>query len=90
MNYMKYYGIYKKLPLINFISTVVIALVWGIVDAFEYITDIGELEVGAVFIWTLIGAVVGAIVMFFTAVVMSATIVRTDATIEIESKLKNS
>ncbi len=90
MNYEKMYAIYKKLPLINFISTCVLSLIWGIIDACEWITEIGYgLEEGAVFIWVLIGAVVGGIVMFFTCVSISPVILRTDATLEINNKIKN-
>ena len=90
MNYAKMYSIYKKLPLINFITTCALSLVWGIIDALEYITEIGgELEVGGVFIWLLIGAALGGIVMFFTCVAISPVILRTDATLEINNKINN-
>ena len=83
------YAIYKKLPLINFIATCVLSLAWGIIDAYEWITGIGELEFGGVVIWLLIGAALGGIVMFFTCVGISPVILRTDATLEINKKINN-
>ena len=89
MNYKKMYEFYKKLPLINFIATCVLSLAWGIIDAFVWITGIGELEFGAVVIWLLIGAALGGIVMFFTSVGISPVILRTDAALEINNKINN-
>ena len=90
MNYEKMYAIYKKLPLINFIATCVLSLVLGIIDACVWITGIGyNLGFGAVFIWLLVGAVLGGIVMFFTCVRISPVIIRTDAALEINNKINN-
>ena len=89
MNYKKMYEIYKKLPLINFITTCVLSLAWGIIDYCEFITAISDLDFGAIFIWLLIGAAFGGIVMFFTCVAISPTILRTDATLEINNKINN-
>ncbi len=89
LDYTGFYGIYKKLPFINFIATMVLSLVWGIIDWCEWITEIGELEFGGLIIWLLIGAVVGLINTFFTCIYTSPTIVRTDATVAILDTIKN-
>ncbi|MBR2650776.1 MAG: hypothetical protein IKD45_03875 [Clostridia bacterium] len=88
-SYRKLYEIFKKMPLINFISTMLLAFVWAIFDAVAEITELGDLGVGAVFIWLIIGGVAAAIVSFFTALCISATVVRTDATLEILASVKN-
>ena len=89
LDYTWFYGLYKKLPFINFIATMVISLIWGIIDWCEWITGIGELDFGGLVIWLLIGAVVGLINMFFTSIYISPAIVRTDVTVDILNSVKN-
>ena len=89
MNYKEMYEIYKKLPLINFIATCALSLVWGIIDACDWFTGIGEIGFGGVIIWLLIGAALGGIVMFFTCVGISPVVLRTDTTLEINNKINN-
>ena len=89
-NYQNMYEIYKKFPLINAISIMILTLVWSIVDYNECITGISDLGFGCFVIWLLIGAVVAGIVAFITMVSISATIVRTDAILQIEENVKKS
>ena len=90
-SYQNMYEIYKKFPLINAILIMILTLVWAIVDYSECITSISDLTfVGCFVIWLLIGAVVAGIVAFITMVSISATIVRTDAILQIEESIKKS
>ena len=87
IDYKKAYNIYKKMPLISFVSTVVLALAWGILDAVEFITGIGELEFGAVVVWLLIGAVFAFIPAFLTSIIISPTVLRTDAALAVQNSI---
>ena len=91
-NYQKIYETtYKKLPLINAILVMILTLAWAIIDYSACITGIGDLEFfGCFAIWLLIGAVAAGIVAFLTAISISATIVRTDAILQIEKSIKKS
>ena len=76
VNYKKAYAVYKRLPLINFIVMMVLALAWGIVDACAYITD---LDIMAILVWPIAGVIPASISAFVTAVVISPVVLRTDA-----------
>ena len=84
-SYKKAYEFYKKSPLVNAILTLVLVLVWAIVDYCECITGISDLEiVGCLAVWLLIGSVVAGTVAFLTQISISATVLRTDAVLRIE------
>lgn len=97
-DYQKLYGIYKKLPSILAIVIMSLVFVWSIVDVsvFQYKPryssgyryGVMELESAflAMLIWWAIGAVVSVSVWFFSALSVSATVVRTDAIIELNNK----
>lgn len=87
-NYTKFYNIYKMIPVICGLLTLVGGLIFGILDAIEEITGIGEAGLFAVIIWSIIGAVGALIVLFIMSITMSPTIVRTDATVGILNALK--
>lgn len=87
LDYTWFYGIYKKLPFINFIATMVISLIWGIIDWCKWITDMAGF--GGLIVWLLIGAVVGLINLFFTSIYISPAIVRTDVTVDILNAVRN-
>lgn len=89
IDYKKAYNIYKKMPLISFISTVVLALAWGILDAIAWITEIVESEFGIVVIWMLIGSVFAFITAFLTSIIVSPTVLRTDAALAIQNSMSN-
>ena len=82
VDYNKSYKLYKKLPFFNFIAIVALSLIWGIIDALEYITDFVDSEFGCIILWLAIGLVLGFIVMFFTSISISHNVIRTDATVE--------
>lgn len=82
INYNKSYKLYKKLPFLNFIAIVVLSLIWGIIDALEYITDFVDSEIGCIILWLAIGIVLGFIVMFFTSISISHNVIRTDSAVE--------
>ena len=88
-SYKDKYEIYKKLPFINAILTIILVLVWAIVDYSECITGIGDMGfLGCFSLWLLFGAAVAGIVGFITMVSISATVVRTDAILQIEENTK--
>ena len=87
--YEKAYGTYKLFPAIIAAIIVFGGFVFGIIDAFEEITDIGDLEILAVFVWLIIGAVAAAILFAFAVILISPTVVRTDAVLEIAAATKN-
>jgi hypothetical protein len=83
-DYNKFYNLYRKLPLINFIGIVSASLLFGILDATIGITPMyWDLDAVVVLIWPIIGVLVGGISYFFTMLSISPTIIRTDAIIEI-------
>ena len=86
-DYSAFYKVYKLLPMIYAALVLLAGLVFGIVDACMEITEIGDLEAAAVPIWLIIGAVASAIVLWLSSIIVSPTIVRTDAIIEINKKL---
>ena len=88
-SYKKAYEFYKKSPLVNAILTIVLALVWAIIDYCECITGISDLEiVGCLAVWLLIGSVVAGTVAFLTQISISATVIRTDTVLRIEQIIK--
>ena len=88
-NYKMFYSLYKKVPVYNAILIFIAAFIYGIVDASEEILIGYELGGAAFIIWLLIGAVAGGIVWFFSTLMTAATVVRTDAVLEMNEKLKN-
>ena len=88
--YSKAYGIYKLWPAIVAGFVVFASFVFGIFDFAEGITDIGDdLEFFAVIVWLVIGAIVAAIFFAVTTIIISPTVVRTDAVLEIAAATKN-
>ena len=95
MNYKKFYKVYRKLPVI---STIILALsffAWSILDVFgiPYQFGYGMFEqtyaILALIIWWVIGLVNCLLTYVITAIAISATVLRTDATIEINEKLND-
>jgi hypothetical protein len=101
IDYKKTYNnVFRKLPKILAITIAVLVFIWSIVDVSVfssvsryYGSHYGVLGLGswplALIIWWAIGAVVSFATWFFTAVGISATVVRTDAIVEINEKLAN-
>jgi Zn-dependent protease with chaperone function len=99
-NYKKFYQLYKKMPAIAAITTMILALVWSIIDVivfrvgrggwFTSVWEFGILRLNnpivSILIWLAIGVVLATIVWFFSALTISATITRTDAVLEISEK----
>ena len=88
MDFKKVYNIYKKLPFIYAIFLLVAAIVWGIVDWCEYITDIGCRDFEGFAIWFAIGIASSAIVFIITTLCITPTVVRTDAVLGIAEKFE--
>jgi hypothetical protein len=84
--YFAAYKNFKKLPIINAIWVAVCAFVWDIVDAFAGFTEIGRLGFGGFVLWLLIGGISSALAFWFTAIMISPTILRTDATMFLSRK----
>ena len=95
-DYTGFYQFYKKLPGIAAISTMVIFLIWSIVDVIVFRVNVGwyspiykygifrlESPILSVLIWLAIGVIVSGIVWFFSALTTSATVTRTDAVLKI-------
>ena len=95
MNYKKFYAIYKKLPVISSIGCLLLFFVWSILDVFVigYPFGYGMMHQDTIFfaliIWWVIGGIVAFATYFGEAILISATVLRTDATIEINEKLNN-
>lgn len=98
-DYKKFYNLYKKLPGILAIVIAALFFIWSIVDlaAFSYVSDyypqynsygIMDLDSGllVLLIWWVIGAIVTSCTWFFSVLVVSATVARTDAIIAINEK----
>ncbi len=97
-NYNKFYRIFKKLPNILAIIIAALVFIWSIVDVavfshegYQY-TYYGVMRLKSCFlvllIWWLIGAVLAFATYFFAALPVAATVVRTDAVLEINAKVK--
>lgn len=97
-NYDKFYRIFKKLPKILAIVVAILVFIWSIVDVAVfsydgyYDTYYGVMRLGSCFlvllIWWLIGAVSALLTYFFSALPVAATVVRTDAVLELNAKVK--
>lgn len=97
-DYNKFYKIYKKLPNILAIIIAVLVFIWSIVDVAVFSregyhdTYYGVMHLPsrflALFIWWLIGVVLAFATYFFAALPVAATVVRTDAVLEINAKVK--
>ena len=82
--YLKAYGLFKKLPFIFAGFILVTCVILGFVDAFECITELGDaFDIGAIFVWGVIGGVSAAIIGGLTMIFISPTVLRTDATLGI-------
>lgn len=98
-NYDKFYRIFKKIPKILAIVVAALVFIWSIVDVavfsysgYYYQPYYGVMHLPswflALFIWWIIGAVLALLTYFFSALPVSATVVRTDAVLEINAKVK--
>lgn len=92
-NYTKFYRIFKKLPKILAIIIAALVFIWSIVDVsifngYYY----GVMQLKSCFlvllIWWLIGAVLAFATYFFSAMHVSAIVLRTDAMLELNAKVK--
>ncbi len=92
-DYTKFYRIFKKLPKILAIIIAALVFIWSIVDVsifngYYY----GVMQLKSCFlvllIWWLIGAVLAFATYFFSAMHVSAIVLRTDAVLEINAKVK--
>ena len=96
-NYKKLYALYKKLPCIASITMSFLIFAWSIIDVSVFSNsryhDYGIMELDAailpLLIWWGIGVVMFFATWFFTSLIISATVTRTDAIIEIQEHLKN-
>ena len=99
-NYNRLYAIYKSLPLIVSFIIALAAFVWSIYDVIDnsnwyshyYNSGYGILELDSpvlcVLIWWAIGAAAFFINLFFMSLAISPTVVRTDAVLELNEKIK--
>lgn len=101
-DYNKFYKIYKKLPKILAIIIAALIFIWSIVDVavfsygggryYDYVTYYGVMRLKSCFlvllIWWAIGAVLAFATYFFSAMHVSAIVLRTDAVLEINAKVK--
>ena len=100
-DYKKFYGLYKKLPGILAIIIAALFFIWSIVDLSVFSDDGGfyggyfhspsygimELEspILVLLIWWISGAITTVCTWFFSVLVVSVTVTRTDATLAIEN-----
>ena len=84
MDYTKFYERYKKLPKFYLILSIIITLILAIA-----IDISAETEGLLVFIGALLATPLALLVRFVTALIISPTIIRTDAVIKIQEKLIN-
>jgi hypothetical protein len=101
-DYERFYTLYKKMPGILAYTTIIMTVIWSIVDVSIFQTSYGsyfnrytcygimELESAllAMLVWWAIGAVLAGIAWFFSALSVSATVRRTDAVVAIKEKLQ--
>lgn len=103
-DYKKFYGLYKKLPGILAIIIAALFFIWSIVDLSVFSDDGGfyggyfhspsygimELEspILVLLIWWISGAITTACTWFFSVLVVSVTVTRTDATLAIEKSVQ--
>ena len=100
-DYKKFYALYKKLPAICSIIHAIIVYACGIIDIAVFShkapdSDIyyyGIMELKSAFlvivIWWIIGTISSIIIWFLSTLKISATMTRTDATLEILKNIKN-
>lgn len=87
--YQSAYQIYKLLPFISCICSMVAALAWMVIDllAFSGYQRYGILRLESpilpILIWMVVGIVLAVLTFFYTAVAISPTVVRTDAVLKI-------
>lgn len=101
-NYKIFYKIYKKLPKILAVVVALLMWIWSIIDVtcFIYQSDSYYSTViyygvmrftsrfPALLIWWLIGAVLAFATYFFSAMHVSAIVLRTDAMLELKEKVE--
>ena len=102
INFNKFYGYYKKLPIILLLGTIILFFIWAIVNvsviAYErmpYNAGIsGIMRIGGYkeawvefILWIIIGTVVGGIAYFLCAVSISQKIMLTENIINIRKKI---
>ena len=78
-DYPRFYGIFKKLPLICLIFYPICGFLFGIIDITSYITD---LEAFALILWPLVGFVVGLIAAYVTALTIAPIVTIADTLLE--------
>lgn len=96
-NYNKLYNVYKILPGISAVALSVLTFIWSIVDVCVfsresyYSTYYGVMHLPSpvlcFLIWWAIGIAASFIIWFFSSLVVSATVTRTDAILEIKERL---
>ena len=97
-NYEKFYALYKKLPAIASITWAALVFMWSIIDvsvfssrSYYYGNSYGIMSLDYAFlvliIWWAIGAVLSLLTWFFSSLIVSATVTRTDAIVEIKNNL---
>lgn len=103
-NYKIFYKIYKKLPKILAVVVALLMWIWSIIDVTCFIYQSNSYystviyygvmrftsRFPALLIWWLIGAVLAFATYFFSAMHVSAIVLRTDAVLEINAKVKES
>lgn len=101
-DYNKFYKIYKKLPKILAVVVALLMWIWSIIDVTCFIYQSNSYystviyygvmrftsRFPALLIWWLIGAVLAFATYFFSAMHVSAIVLRTDAVLEINAKVK--
>lgn len=101
-NYKIFYKIYKKLPKILAVVVALLMWIWSIIDVTCFIYQSNSYystviyygvmrftsRFPALLIWWLIGAVLAFATYFFSAMHVSAIVLRTDAVLEINAKVK--
>ena len=101
-NYKIYYKIYKKLPKILAVVVALLMWVWSIIDVTCFIYQSGSYYTNvtyygvmrftsrfpALLVWWAIDAVLAFATYFFSAMHVSAIVLRTDAVLEINAKVK--
>lgn len=95
INYKSLYEIYKKMPMILSITLASLVFIWSIVDVAvfsrSYYNYYGIMELPSpilpILIWWIIGAVLTCVIYFFSSLLISAVVVRTDAIVEMSKNI---
>lgn len=93
INYKRLYEIYKKMPMIVSITLASLVFIWSIVDVavFSHSSYYGIMELPSpilpILIWWIIGAVLTCAIYFFSSLLISAVVVRTDAIVEMSKNI---